>query len=259
VPEGPPRSNPLELTGKRILITGASSGIGRATACLASRSGAALVLVGRNLARLTETRHLLEGEGHSLQPFDLTAVDDIPALLQEVAADGGPLWGVFHAAGVAHFQSVGVLTESRVESVLGLSVTAALLLARGACQRSVRAPNGGSLVFMSSVAGLRGGAGMAAYSAGKAGVDGMVRSLACELAPLGVRVNSIAAGAVQTEMHDSIIGNLGPEGTERYRAHHLLGFGEAEDVAHAAVFLLSDAARWITGTTLVVDGGYSCH
>jgi NAD(P)-dependent dehydrogenase (short-subunit alcohol dehydrogenase family) len=117
--------------------------------------------------------------------------------------------------------------------------------------------DGGACVIMSSAAGLRGQSGMAAYSASKAAVDGLVRSLAVELAPRQIRVNSIAAGAVKTAMHERLMTTLPQVAMEAYEAKHLLGFGNAEDVAAAAVFLLSPASCWITGTTMVVDGGYT--
>jgi NAD(P)-dependent dehydrogenase (short-subunit alcohol dehydrogenase family) len=131
-------------------------------------------------------------------------------------------------------------------------------LARAAASRGVL-NEGASLVFMSSVAGLRGTAGMVGYSVTKAAVDGMVRSLACELAPRQVRVNSIAAGAVQTEMHERLSRTLGEQALGDYERRHLLGFGTPEDISAAALFLLSDGARWITGTTMSVDGGYTAQ
>jgi NAD(P)-dependent dehydrogenase (short-subunit alcohol dehydrogenase family) len=138
-------------------------------------------------------------------------------------------------------------------------VKAALLLTRGFCQKGVQAQGEkNSLVFMSSAAGLCGVAGMSIYSASKAAVDGAMRSLACELAPRGIRVNSIAAGAVKTEMHEETVRKLNEQEIKNYEQRHLLGFGSPEDVAYAAAFLLSDAAAWITGTTMVVDGGYCC-
>lgn len=251
--------NPLDLSGKRIVVTGASSGIGRASAILFSRLGAGLVLVGRDEARLESTQQTLYGTGHTSHVFNLAAVDEIPGFLKSVAADGGPLSGLFHAAGTVSLEPVSIIKDKRIEAVFSCNIAAALLLARGFSQKSVRAEGSTSLVFVSSVAGSRGQAGMSIYSASKAALDGAVRSLACELAHRETRVNSIAAGAVMTDMHERITKDLNDESLLEYERKHLLGFGTAEDVAHAGAFLLSDASKWITGTTMVVDGGYCCH
>ena len=116
-----------------------------------------------------------------------------------------------------------------------------------------------SIVFMSSVASLIGQSGMSIYSASKGAIDAAMRSLACELAENKIRVNSIVAAAVETEMHQRLTKNMSTETLNTYKEKHLLGFGQAEDIANAATFLLSNASKWITGTTMVVDGGYSCR
>ncbi|MDC6130107.1 SDR family oxidoreductase, partial [Burkholderia gladioli] len=128
-------------------------------------------------------------------------------------------------------------------------------IARAAARKGVM-EDGASLVLMSSVAASTGQVGMTAYSAAKAGIEGLVRSLACELAPRRIRVNAIAAGAVRTAMHERLTRGSPDEAVAAYESSHLLGFGEPEDVAGAALFLLSGASRWITGTALAVDGGY---
>jgi NAD(P)-dependent dehydrogenase (short-subunit alcohol dehydrogenase family) len=116
--------------------------------------------------------------------------------------------------------------------------------------------DGASIVLMSSVAAYRGQIGMALYSASKGAVDAATRSLACELAPRGIRVNSLVTGAVKTEMHERTATAMPAEALAQYEAKHLLGFGEPADVAAVAAFLLADASRWVTGANWVVDGGY---
>lgn len=251
--------NPMDLSGKRILVTGASSGIGKVTSQIISKLGGKVIILARNEQRLGQVFTNLVGDGHGLYAFDLTATDDIPSMMKAVVKEHGNLTGVFHSAGMGATMPVGILKQKYIDSVLDVSVKAALMLARGFCQRGVLEQGvKGSLVVMSSAAGLCGVAGMSIYSASKAAVDGAVRSLACELAPRGIRVNSIAAGAVKTEMHEEIVKNLNEQEIKDYEQRHLLGFGNPEDVAYAAAFLLSDAATWITGTTMIVDGGYCC-
>ena len=251
--------NPLDLTGKRILVTGASSGIGKATSQIISKLGGKVILLARHEQRLEQVYANLVGDGHGMHAFDLAATDDIPGMMKVVAKEHGYLTGMFHAAGIGAIMPVNILKQKYIDAVLDVSVKASLMLTRGFCQKGVQAQGvQGSLVFMSSAAGLCGVGGMSMYSASKAAVDGAVRSLACELAPRSIRVNSIAAGAVKTEMHEEIVKKLSEQEINEYEQRHLLGFGNPEDVAHAAAFLLSDAAAWITGTTMIVDGGYCC-
>lgn len=247
--------NPTMLVGQRILVTGASSGIGRATSVLLSRCGAQLVLNGRNIERLEQTLAALEGSGHVLAPFEMDGSDTTADFLKALTADARPLSGVFHAAGVELVRAVKLTKAEHVGQVFGSSVLSALALARGLAMRGVMC-DGGALVFMSSVAGQSGQTGMSAYSAAKAAVDGMVRSLAVEFAPRRIRVNSIAAGAVSTEMHERLTSATPSEALQAYEAKHLLGFGRPDDVAQVGAFLLSDAGRWVSGATWVVDGGY---
>lgn len=250
--------NPLALTGRCIVITGASSGIGRETARLLSQLGARVVLVGRNEDRLAETLRSLDGDGHRVEPFDLASTDEIPCWLKRVAALSGPLHGLVHSAGIHKLRPIRVLNANTVEDVMRINVGAAIGLAKGFCQKGVCAP-GGSLVFLSSVAALTGQAGLAAYAASKGAIVALTKSLAVELAGERIRVNCVAPGVVATEMGQGLLAMLTPEQGAALEAMHLLGLGEARDVSYAIAFLLAETSRWITGTVLVVDGGYTAH
>lgn len=243
------------LLGNTYLITGASSGIGQATAKLISECGGKVVISGRDIERLGVTFAGLAGGGHVLSPAVLENADQAFEWARTVVARVGSLSGIFHCAGIEMIRPIRMLKQEQLDKVLGSSLMAAFGIARALSQKNAL-EDGSSLVFMSSVSGSSGQSGMSAYSAAKAGIDGMVRSLACELASRKIRVNSIAAGGVKTSMHERLTKSSGEDATMNYEYSHLLGFGNVLDVAQAAVFLLSSASRWITGTTMLVDGGY---
>lgn len=244
------------LRGMTYLVTGASSGIGRATAVLLASCGACVALNGRDEGRLNETLAVLDGSGHQAFSSSLQTADQTNDWVKGLLESTGPLNGVFHSAGVEMIRPVRMTKQAQLDEVLGSSLFAAFGLARALSGKNALV-DGASLVFMSSVAGSTGQAGMTAYSAAKAAIDGMVRSLACEFAARQIRVNSVAAGAVHTAMHERLTKGSGDDATQAYANAHLLGFGTPEDVAQAIVYLLSPASRWITGTTMFVDGGYS--
>jgi NAD(P)-dependent dehydrogenase (short-subunit alcohol dehydrogenase family) len=243
------------LEGRIILVTGGSSGIGRAAAIAFSQVGARLVLTGRDQGRLDETLGLLAGEGHRALAADLADADSAADLVKRAAKEGGPLDGVFHAAGTFAVLPVKVTKQRHLADAFNASVFGAYGIARAAANRNVLT-DGGSIVFMSSVAGERASSGLTAYSGAKAAMAGLNRSLAAEFAPRRVRVNSIVASTVETEMHERTLSNADMDYVEMNRARHPLGFGKPDDISNAAIFLLSDASRWMTGSSLAVDGGY---
>ncbi len=251
--------NPLSLVGKKLLVTGASSGLGKETAIVLSKLGATLGLLARNEKRLKETLTLLEGNGHKVFPFDLEQLDAIPEIVKTIVEEIGPLSGFFHAAGIASVLSIKSVKEKSIISPFKSSIFAALMLSKAFCQKGVKAEGMASLVYMSSAAALTGSKGLSVYAASKAAVDGSVRALAVELAEKNIRVNSVAAGMIKTEMHEAMTDNMSLEMLKDREHHHPLGFGEPFDVAMAVAFLLSDASKWITGTTMVVDGGFSIN
>jgi NAD(P)-dependent dehydrogenase (short-subunit alcohol dehydrogenase family) len=243
------------LAGRTILITGASSGLGRAAALAVAAHGGRVVVSGRDAGRLEETLALLAGEGHITMTGPLDDADHAAALMADAAGQAGGLDGVFHSAGAELVLPMRLVKQKHLDQVFGAAVQGALGIARAAAKADVMKGDS-SIVFMSSAAAHRGRPGMVAYSAAKAALEGLTRSLACELAPKTVRVNAITGGGIETEMHARLIRTLSDEAVASYAAQHLLGFGRPQDVADAVLFLLSPASRWITGTSLVVDGGY---
>jgi len=250
--------NPMDLTGKTILITGASSGIGRETSVLLSQLGARLILVARNPERLQQTAERLEGINHQIEPFDLTNIDDIPHWLRNVATKAGPINGLVHCAGIHSAMPLRVQKSTDVRQVMLINYEAAVSLLTGFRHRKVAAPDS-SIVLLSSVMGLVGQPGISAYGASKGAIIALTKSASLELARESIRVNCIAPAFVQTEMAQELRDTVTVEQFKAIEQMHPLGIGTALDVAYAIAFLLADTARWITGSTFVVDGGYTAH
>jgi NAD(P)-dependent dehydrogenase (short-subunit alcohol dehydrogenase family) len=250
-------SNPLQLDGRHILVTGASSGIGRSTALLLHRLGARLSLVDLDEAGLAALLAEL-GPGGPAVPHvaDLSEVAAIEALVGRCVTANGLLNGVVHCAGIQAIVPVRTLQIEGWRRIFAVNTEAALMLGKSMSSKKVYAGEHGSLVFISSVMGMVGSVGAIAYSMSKAALDGMARSLSLELAPRRIRVNCIAPGFVRTPLLERT-GKLWDEDQRKaVEDLHPLGFGEPEDVANAAAFLLADTGRWITGSVMVVDGGY---
>ncbi len=250
--------NPMDLTGRTILVTGASSGIGQETSILLSELGAKVVLVGRDNGRLQKTMLSLAGVGHALEVFDLTDLDNIPVWLKLLANNNGELNGLVHCAGIRTTLPIRAITWQSMEETLRTNIGAAVSLVRGFRQKGVRADDA-SIVLMASAAGIVGEPGITAYSASKGGLIAAMRSMAIELASENIRVNCVAPAVVDSEMTSRIKDTLPKEQFEVIVSSHPLGIGRPRDVANAVAFLLADTGRWITGSTLIVDGGYTAH
>jgi NAD(P)-dependent dehydrogenase (short-subunit alcohol dehydrogenase family) len=249
----------LDFGGRSVVVTGASSGLGRACAEELAVHGARVVLIGRNVERLTAVQSGLAGDGHELLVLDLKELDRIGAEIGRIAAKVGRIYGFCHAAGVVDTRPLSVTTSETVQRLMTVNVYAGLELAKAIVRRDVMDPAGGSLVFLSSIYGNVGVPGETGYSATKGAIAAAVRAMAIELARRRVRVNTVSPGLVMTPMTDAALGDLTPEQVAAIEQKHPLGLGTPADVARAALFLLAPATPWITGTELIVDGGYSAQ
>ena len=250
--------NPMDMTNRTILVTGASSGIGREISVLLSQLGARLILVGRNSSALDKTLSMLEGKGHFSEAYDLAAdIDDIPRWMKIITQKSGLLHGLVHSAGMQFTRPLRITTGESMDELMRINATAALCLAKGFRQKGVS--SGGSIVYLTSVMGLVGQTGQVVYSASKGALVALSKSLALEMAREGVRVNCVAPAVVKSEMSDKMFSSLSPENVAQIETMHPLGIGTPRDVAYSIAFLLAETGRWITGSTLVVDGGYTAH
>jgi NAD(P)-dependent dehydrogenase (short-subunit alcohol dehydrogenase family) len=249
--------NPLNLTGKTVLITGASRGIGRATAVFLSQLGARIVAVGRDERQLAETASRLEGNGHLTRSFDLNQVETLPDWIKSVAAETGPLYGLVHSAGIVMNKPLKGLTYQNLLDIQRINVDAAIMLSKGFRQKDVCEAAGSSVVYLSSITAHKSKPALAAYAATKGALISLTKTLALELAAQKIRVNCVCPGLVRTAMVEELEEMLLPEQLEKLYAEYPLGLGQPEDVAYAIACLLAPAARWITGSALVLDGGYT--
>ncbi len=240
---------PDNLRGKTCLITGASSGIGKATAKLVSSCGGTVLITGRNRERLEVTLSELEGSGHLAITADLLESEDMGRLIMKCPE----IHGVVHCAGISRVAPIRYTTDKLMQEITATNVNAPVALTRELIKNR-RMQLGGSIVFMSSLSAMFGWTGFVAYSSSKAALIGVTRALASELASQEIRCNCLAPGMVKTQMIKS---GYTQQQLEEYERKYPFGFGEPMDVANAIVFFLSDASQWITGQTLVMDGGVS--
>ena len=243
--------NPFTLEGKTILVTGASSGIGRAIAIESSKMGANVIITGRNEERLKKTYYLLKGSGHGLIVADLSVKEDIERLHKELPV----IDGLVNCAGLTIPKPFKFLSENDFKSVIGVNFEAPFILTKNIV-KSKKISKGGSIVFISSISGVKVSyvAG-SIYSASKGAINGLCKGLAVELAP-NIRVNTVIPGMIDTNILSGgeITDKQLEDDIQRYP---LKRYGKPEEVAFAVIYLLSDAATWITGSNLLIDGGYT--
>lgn len=244
--------NPFSLEGKTILVTGASSGIGKATAIECSRLGAKVIITGRNESRLSETFHLLEGDGHMQFSADLSDEENIDLLVENLPQ----LTGIVHAAGIVTTIPFAFIKKKNLESVFKVNFFAPTILSQ-MLVKSKKIANGGSIVFLSSIDGpVTAHAANSIYAASKGAVSAMSKNMAIDLASKKIRVNTILPGMTETPLiHGE---NFTDENFEAdKKLYPLKRYGKPEEIAWAAIYFLSDASSFTTGTQLIVDGGFT--
>ena len=246
--------NPFSLEGKTILVTGASSGIGRGIAIACAQMGGTVILNGRNEERLQETLSMMEGSVHQILVGDLAQQED----LQRMADTLPELQGWVNSAGIPKVCPIKHFNRNDVEEIFNINITSTMLLLSMLVKKK-KLRRGASVVFISAVTGaFVGSKGDTSYCATKGAVNGFMKGAALELAPQGIRINSINPGLVPTNILNLANDIAGEEHhtemmLERYPLKRL---GTPEDIGNGAVYLLSDASSWMTGTNLVIDGGY---
>lgn len=244
--------NPFALTGKTIFITGAGSGIGRATALQCAGLGATVYITDLNEATLAETLGMLEGENHQMYVANLTDDKD----LQEIVSKLPKLDGFVSNAGIIKTVLIKMSDKADVEKVININTIAPIRLTQILLHEK-KFNKEAALVYTSSMGGVFNGAiGNGLYGASKAALVGFVKSLALELAPRKIRVNTVNPGITQTNIYNNT--TITPEQLEEEMKRYPLGrYGRPDEIASAIVYLLSDATKWMTGTNLLIDGGFS--
>ena len=242
--------NPFTLEGKAVLVTGASSGIGRATAIECSKMGAQVVITGRNSERLQDTFNSLEGEGHQQIVADLVSQDDIKGLVAQLK----PLDGVVLCAGKGKTIPVQFATKEVFDDVFSVNFFSTVELLRMLYKKKLIKKEG-SVVLVASVGGnYNFNVGNSVYGASKAALNSMMKFCAKEFAPRKIRVNSVCPGMVMTPLINP--STISAEQLDADReTYPLKRYGEPQEIAYAAIYLLSNASAWVTGHGLVIDGG----
>lgn len=248
--------NIISLEERRIVVTGASSGIGKDTAILLSRMGAKIVLVARRKEKLCEVMDSLSGEGHAFYCADLRQIDEIEDLVKTIVAQQGKLDGLVYAAGVTIPIPLMQFKPEKVRDMFDINFFGFYEIVRQICKKG-RFNEGMRIVGISSTAATIGNKTQSVYSASKAAMDGAVRSIAREVADKKICINTVAPGMTATDMYANYLNKNGEDSktNQELLRRQYLGIANTTDIANAIAYLISPAARFITGTSLLVDGG----
>lgn len=245
-------SSPFSLMGKKILVTGASSGIGRAIAIECSKAGAEVVITARNEKRLEETLAQIRGGESILLPADLTKEKSRKKLLELTPE----LDGIVHCAGIVNPLLFQFISEEKLKDIFEINFFSPVLLTKELI-KAKKIINEGSIVFISSIAGnYCSSIGGSMYSASKAAINGMTKGMALDLSNKRIRVNTICPGMIETNIFEE--SGISKEQLETdILRYPMKRYGTPEEIGYAAIYLLSNASKWITGSDLVIDGGFT--
>lgn len=244
-------NNPFSLAEKVILVTGASSNIGRQIAVKCSEMGAKVIISARNEERLNETLSKMTGKNHQIVPCDLSKADAIPSLVEQMPV----LDGIIMCAAVFRTTPIRNNRRKYTEELFNTNTFANIDLVQ-LLLKNKKIKDGGSILFISSVAAYRPYAGNALYSASKGAINSFCQVLAIEQGNRKIRANCVSPGIIQSDMAP-VDWAVTEEELKKEEARFPLGFGHTEDIAYAAVYMMSDASKWVTGTNMIVDGGQS--
>lgn len=247
------------LKNKNILITGASSGIGRECAIVCSKIGAKVILIGRDVIRLQQTLDDLESNNHLMYQMDVTDYEKIESFVSDSVNKIGKIDGFIHCAGIEMTLPLQSMNYEKFNQLFSVNAIAAFEFSKILAKKKYCNSLGASFVFISSVTGLLGVNGKIGYCSSKAALIVGAKAMALELASKRIRVNTILPGMVDTEMFQKIKNELSEESLLDINRRHPLGIGQPSDVANLCAFLLSDLSKWITGSDYIIDGGYSCQ
>jgi len=248
----------IDLSGRRYLVTGAASGIGKATSLLLSQMGAELLLVDINEENLQKVQNECASKTDILI-LDLTDAEAIKSSIKNKVSMFGKLNGFVHCAGIPYVAPLNAINAEKAEKLYQLNTYAAIELAKACSSKLIYAGEKGSFVLISSVYGVVGSAANVVYAMSKGGIIAITKALAMELVSKDIRVNCVAPGFIKTPMMSSVNGQMDDEYNKRLNDLHPMGLGRPEDIANSILFLLSDMSSWMTGAVLNVDGGFTAQ
>lgn len=247
----------LDIQNKVLLVTGASSGIGRSIAKTCYENGAMLILLGRDEKKMAETTAGMEPGSFYTILIDLKKYKELEETINIAVQQMGKISGFCHSAGYERTLPIKTMKPADYMDLFSVNAVAGFELARLLSKKKYCSEKGASFIFISSVSSIVGRAGLAAYSASKGAIVSVTKAMAIELANRNIRVNSVSPGTVMTPLVENFIEKLDSEHKAQRLSDYPLGIGEPEDVANLVAFLLSKRSKWITGSNIIIDGGYT--